>query len=56
MTSEVELVIADVLLLCVTCQQPIKAQVRTTQWIKVEWISGKGECQGCAKKKVNNVE
>lgn len=46
--QEVELVIADVYLLCVTCYQPIRAQVRTTQWIKVEWISGEGECQACA--------
>jgi len=40
--------LTDILLLCVTCKQPIKARINTPQWIRVEWISSEGECQGCA--------
>jgi len=39
--------LADVLLLCVECQQPIKARVNTPQWVRVEWIGPGGECKGC---------
>jgi hypothetical protein len=42
-----DLYLSDVLLLCVTCQQPIKARINTAQWIRVEWISPSGECKGC---------
>jgi len=42
-----DLYIVSVLLLCVTCQQPIKAWINSPQWIRVEWISPAGECQGC---------
>lgn len=43
-----QMYLVDVLLLCTTCKQPIKARINTPQWIRVEWISPKGECQGCA--------
>jgi len=43
-----EVYLADVLLLCVTCRQPIKARINTAQWIRCEWISLQGECQECA--------
>lgn len=39
--------LSDVLLLCVECQQPIKARINTQQWIRVEWIGPSGECQSC---------
>jgi hypothetical protein len=42
--------LSDVLLLCVTCQQPIKARINTAQWIRVEWISPDGDCQACNQK------
>lgn len=41
------LYLSDVLLLCVTCKQPIRARINTPSWIKVEWISPEGECQAC---------
>jgi hypothetical protein len=42
-----ETYLTDVLLLCVECQQPIKARINTQQWIRVEWISPEGTCQVC---------
>lgn len=42
-----ETMLIDVLLLCTECQQPIKARINTTQWIRVEWIGPSGECQRC---------
>lgn len=41
------LYLSNVLLLCVECQQPIHARINTPQWIRVEWISPEGKCQGC---------
>ena len=43
--------ITPVHLLCVTCREPIRATITTAQWIKVEWISNEGECQGCWNKR-----
>jgi hypothetical protein len=37
----------DVLVLCVECQQLIKARINTNQWIRVEWIGPGGECLKC---------
>lgn len=42
-----EVMLIDVLLLCTECQQPIKARINTTQWIRVEWIGPSGECREC---------
>ena len=39
--------LTDVLLLCVTCRQPIKARINTPQWVRVEWIAPDGSCQSC---------
>jgi hypothetical protein len=39
--------VADVLLLCSRCREPIKATITTAQWIKVQWIGPEGECQRC---------
>lgn len=44
---ETNALLVDVLLLCVECQQPIKARINTNQWIRVEWIGPSGECQSC---------
>jgi hypothetical protein len=44
------LYLSDILLLCVTCHQPIKAVITTEQWVKVEWISPDGECRECVRK------
>lgn len=41
------LYLSDVLLLCAECKQPIKARINTAQWLRVEWISPEGTCQGC---------
>lgn len=46
-----ETMLVDVLLLCTECQQPIKARINTTQWIRVEWIGPSGECQACYNEK-----
>ncbi len=46
-TNTNDLYLSDVLLLCVTCRQPIKARINTSSWIRVEWISPQGECKGC---------
>lgn len=46
-----EVWLADVLLLCTECKQPIKARINTSQWIRVEYIGPEGECQGCVQKK-----
>jgi hypothetical protein len=42
--------LSDVLLLCVECQQPIKARINTPYWLRVEWIGPAGECQVCNNK------
>lgn len=42
-----DLYLTDILLLCVTCREPIKARINTSQWIRVEWIGPSGECQAC---------
>lgn len=34
--------LTDVLLLCTECGEPIKARINTQQWIRVEWIGGRG--------------
>lgn len=47
----VDIYLTDVLVLCVDCQQPIKARINTQQWIKVEWIGPEGECLGCYQRK-----
>ena len=47
MAAPDDLYLADVLLLCVDCRQPIKARINTQQWIRVEWIGPSGECQVC---------
>lgn len=39
--------LADILLLCVTCRQPIKATITSERWVRVEWISSEGECRDC---------
>lgn len=39
--------ISDVLLLCTTCQQPIRARINTCNWIRAEWIGPSGECLKC---------
>lgn len=44
---ETNALLVDVLLLCVECQQPIKARINTNQWMRVEWIGPSGECQSC---------
>lgn len=48
-----DVLLTNVRLLCVTCQQPIKACITTSQWIRVEWISSEGKCQVCAKENGN---
>jgi len=50
MTND-DLYLSDIHLLCVTCRQPIKGTITTERWIKVEWISNEGECQGCHHKR-----
>lgn len=45
--------ITSVDLLCVTCQQPIKATITTAQWLKVDFISPDGECRSCSKANSN---
>jgi hypothetical protein len=42
--------LADVLLLCVECQRPIKARITSPTWLRVEWIGPSGECQSCSQK------
>ncbi len=49
--TEPEVFLADVLLLCTECGEPIKGRVNTAQWIRVEWIGPEGECQGCYNEK-----
>jgi hypothetical protein len=49
-TATDDLYLSDVLLLCVTCSQPIKATITTERWVKVEWISPDGECRECVRK------
>lgn len=44
---DAEMYPVDILLLCVTCQQPIRARINTSQWLRVEWISPSGECKSC---------
>lgn len=50
--------LANVLLLCVECRQPIKAVITTERWIKCEWISPEGDCRACyqTKKEQSNVD
>lgn len=43
--------VTPVLLLCVTCQSPIKAWINSSRWIKCEWISPNGECQDCHRRR-----
>lgn len=45
--EDTEVWLSSVSLLCVECQQPIKARISTQQWIRVEWIGPSGECQAC---------
>lgn len=45
--SEGDTYTVSVLLLCVTCREPIKAWISSPNWIRVEWISPSGECQAC---------
>lgn len=55
LTDTDDLYLTDILLLCVTCRQPIKARINIPQWVRVEWISSEGECQGChSQQKENN--
>ena len=49
-TVPADLYITPVLLLCVTCQQPIKGVITTERWVRVEWISPDGECRECVRK------
>ncbi len=46
-TTDNDLYLSDVELLCVTCKQPIRARINTSAWIRVEWISPSGECKSC---------
>lgn len=53
--------LADVLLLCVECREPIKARINTQQWIRVEWIGPDGQCLKChqaakGSQSLNNME
>lgn len=50
-TPDDDLYLTDVLLLCVTCRQPIKARINTPNWLRVEWISPSGECLSCHQKR-----
>lgn len=43
--------LADVLLLCTECKEPIKARINTPNWIRCEWIGPEGECLRCLQKK-----
>lgn len=51
-----DLYVVSVLLLCTECQQPIKATITTTQWIKCEWIGTEGECQACSQARKREKE
>lgn len=50
-SARTDLYLTDVTILCAECQQPIKARINTTQWIRVEWIGPSGECQRCYNEK-----
>lgn len=45
MSSDIYL--SDILLLCTSCKQPIKARINTSQWIRCEWIDPQGRCLKC---------
>lgn len=47
--NDIDIWLSDIYLLCVTCREPIRARISTANWIRVEWISGDGECQRCHK-------
>ena len=51
-----DLLLADVLLLCVTCKEPIKARINTNNWIRVEFISPQGECLKCYQEKKRKTD
>ena len=46
-----DMYLADVLLLCTECGNPIKGRINTQQWIRVEFIGPEGECQSCYQQK-----
>jgi hypothetical protein len=46
-----DIYITPVLLLCATCQSPIKAWINSSQWIRCEWVSPNGERQECHRKR-----
>ena len=48
--------LADVLVLCTECREPIKARINTPQWIRCEWIGPEGECQSCFNKKKQELK
>lgn len=49
-SSEVQLHLVNVLLLCSQCKQPIRARITTCNWIRAEWIGSEGECARCHQK------